>query len=139
MRGNGLDPAFRERLMLVVTGINGCRYCSYAHAREALRQGVSQDEIAALAETLFEGSPPEEVPALLYAQHWAETDGRPDPSAREQVRRQYGRRTLERIDAVLRLIRMGNLMGNTIDCLLYRASLGRWGVEGPVKAQNQDA
>jgi hypothetical protein len=28
-------PAFRERLMLAVTVVNGCRYCSYFHARQA--------------------------------------------------------------------------------------------------------
>lgn len=127
MRGEGLDPALRERLMLVVTGVNGCRYCSYVHAREALAEGISQDEIQALGESMFEGSPPREVPALLYAQHWAETDGRPDPAVREQIRQQYGIEVLERIEAVLLVIRVGNLMGNTMDYILYRASFGRWG------------
>ena len=37
----GLDPAFRERLFLAVTQVNGCRYCSYYHARQALLIGVS--------------------------------------------------------------------------------------------------
>ncbi|MGD8967537.1 MAG: carboxymuconolactone decarboxylase family protein, partial [Anaerolineae bacterium] len=69
MRGEALDSAFRERLMLVVTGVNGCRYCSYVHAREALAEGISQDEIKSLGKRMFEGSPPEQVPALLYAQH----------------------------------------------------------------------
>ena len=129
MRGEGLDSALRERLMLVVTGVNGCRYCSYVHAREALAEGISQDEIMSLGEHMFEGSPPEEVPALLYAQHWAETDGKPDPAIRERIGQRYGRDVLERIEAVLLIIRMGNLMGNTMDYVLYRMSFGRWGVE----------
>ena len=123
----GLDPAFRERLMLVVTGVNGCRYCSYAHAREALAEGIAQDEIDALEAGMFEGSPREEVPALLYAQHWAEADGEPDPAVREQVERRYGARTLARIEIALRMIRMGNLLGNTFDYVLYLATFGRWG------------
>lgn len=126
MRGEGLDPAFRERLMLVVTGVNGCRYCSYVHAREALAEGISQDEVKALGENMFEGSPPEEVPALLYAQHWAETDGKPDPAIRERIEERYESDVLERIEAVLLVIRMGNLMGNTLDFVLYRLSFGRW-------------
>jgi AhpD family alkylhydroperoxidase len=129
MRGEGLDPSFRERLMLVVTGVNGCRYCSYVHAREALVEGISQDEVKALGESMFAGSPPEEVPALLYAQHWAESDGKPDPTVRERIGKQYGSDVLERIEAVLLVIRMGNLMGNTMDYVLYRISFGRWGVE----------
>ena len=39
-----LSPAFRERLMLAVTAVYGCRYCSFAHAREAISKGVSQEE-----------------------------------------------------------------------------------------------
>jgi AhpD family alkylhydroperoxidase len=139
MRGEALDSAFRERLMLVVTGVNGCRYCSYVHAREALAEGISQDEIRSLGKRMFEGSPPKQVPALLYAQHWAETDGKPDPAVRERVRQRYGRDALERIEAVLRVIRIGNLMGNTMDYILCRVSFGRWGVKQPTWAENQDA
>jgi hypothetical protein len=80
-------------------------------------------------------SPPKEVPALLYAQHWAETDGRPDPAIRKRIGQRYGRDVLERIDAVLRVIRMGNLMGNTIDYVLYRVTFGRWGVEQPTREE----
>jgi AhpD family alkylhydroperoxidase len=32
-----ISPAFRERLMLAVTAVNGCRYCSYFHTRQALK------------------------------------------------------------------------------------------------------
>ncbi len=126
MRG-GLDPAFRERLMLVVTAVNGCRYCSYAHARQALSEGISAEEIEMLGETVFHGSPKEEGPALLYAQHWAETDGDPDPAARASVVERYGEETVKRIEIVLRMIRMGNLLGNTFDWILYRVSFGQLG------------
>jgi AhpD family alkylhydroperoxidase len=126
MRGEGLNPAFRERLMLVVTGVNGCRYCSYVHAREALAEGISQDEIRALGESMFAGSPAEQVPALLYAQHWAETDGNPNAAVRERIEQRYGKDSLERIEAVLLTIRMGNMMGNTLDFVLHRVSFGRW-------------
>jgi len=130
MRG-GLDAPFRERLMLVVTAVNGCRYCSYAHARQALSEGISEEEIESLGDTAFHGSPTVEVPALLYAQHWAETDGEPDPAVRSSVADRYGEETLERIEIVLRMIRVGNLMGNTFDYLLYRLSFGRLGGATP--------
>jgi AhpD family alkylhydroperoxidase len=139
MGGEGLNPSFRERLMLVVTAVNGCRYCSYVHAREALTKGISREEIAALGESVFEGSPPQEVPALLYAQHWAVSDGRPDGAIRERIGQEYGSDVLARIEAVLRMIRMGNLMGNTLDYILYRISLGRWGGEGTAEAEARSA
>ena len=67
MKDETLDSAFRERLMLVVTGVNACRYCSYAHAREALAEGITQEEIEDLSEGTLEGSPPDQMTALIYA------------------------------------------------------------------------
>jgi AhpD family alkylhydroperoxidase len=127
MRGRVIAPSFRERLMLVVTQVNRCRYCSYAHAREALAKGIPQEEIEALGKAMFESSPPEEVPALLYAQHWAEADGEPETSVRDQVVARYGEQVVEMMELALRMIRAGNLSGNTFDYLLYRISFGRWG------------
>jgi AhpD family alkylhydroperoxidase len=127
MRGGEIAPAFRERLMLVVTEVNGCRYCSYAHARTALSTGMTQDEVAALTAGVLEGSPPEELPALLYAQHWAESNGKPAAAARARVVAVYGQQAVGMIDLALRMIRVGNLLGNTFDYVLHRASFGRWG------------
>jgi AhpD family alkylhydroperoxidase len=136
MHSQEIDAAFRERLMLVVTEVNGCRYCSYGHARLALAEGISPAEIEALGQGAFAGSPPDQVPALLYAQHWAESDGRPDPAARAQVVARYGEQATHQIELALRMIRMGNLMGNTWDYVLYRVSFGRWGVPKPSRASH---
>jgi AhpD family alkylhydroperoxidase len=127
MHGQIITPSFRERLMLVVTGVNGCRYCSFAHAREALATGMSREEIETLGRGMFDNSPAEEVPALLYAQHWAEMNGEPEAPVREQVVARYGNQVVEMIELALRMIRTGNLTGNTFDYLLYRLSFGRWG------------
>lgn len=128
MHGDVIDRAFRERLMLAVTQVNGCRYCSYAHARMALTEGISAEEIHALGEGMFDGSPAAEIPALLYAQHWAEADGQPDPEVRLRAAEQYGDTVVKKMELVLQMIRMGNLLGNTWDYLLYRVSFGHWGV-----------
>ena len=123
-----ISPAFRERLMMMVTEVNGCRYCSYYHAREALKSGVSSAELRDLlagaipAETL-----PDEYLALVYAQHWAETDAKPDPEAVQKLIETYGEEQAAAIDIVLRMIRIGNLLGNTADYLLYRLSFGLLG------------
>ena len=127
MRGAVIDAAFRERLMLAVTQVNGCRYCAYGHARQALAEGISAEEVEALGQGMFEGSPAEEAPALLYAQHWAEADGKPDPAVREQMVERYGEQVTEAMELALRMIRMGNLVGNTWDYVVYRVSFGRWG------------
>lgn len=127
MRDGNIAPAFRERLMLAVTEVNGCRYCSYAHARAALSAGVPREEIEALAAGTFDGCPPDEVSALLYAQHWAEANAKPEASARQRVVAQYGEAMAGKMELALRMIRVGNLLGNTFDSLLHRVSFGRWG------------
>jgi AhpD family alkylhydroperoxidase len=131
MRGEQVGRAFRERLMLVVTAVNGCRYCSYVHAREALAAGIPPEQVEVLGAGMFDGSPAHEVPALLYAQHWAEADGQPVQGVRQRVQQRYGEEQLESIEIVLRMIRMANLLGNTLDYLLYRISFGRWGASEP--------
>ena len=128
MRGELIDAAFRERLMLAVTAVNGCSYCSYAHARQALAEGIDNDEIEALQDGVVVNSPREEVPALLYAQHWAETAGKIDPAARERIVETYDEDTAHAIELALRTIQMGNLVGNTMNYILYRVSFGRLGV-----------
>ena len=128
MGGGLVDFAFRERLMLAVTAVNDCRYCSYFHAQEALKANLSETEIQTLLAGAFDDAPTEEIPALLYAQHWAESDAKPDATARQTLINTYGQEKAESIETVLRMIRIGNLSGNTADYLLYRLSWGRWGI-----------
>jgi AhpD family alkylhydroperoxidase len=127
VRNRGLlAPAFQERLMLAVTSVEGCRYCSYLHSRLALKGGVSQEEIGKLLSGDFEDCPEEEALAVLYAQHWAEFNARPDPEAVKQLQETYGSEKSEAIHLMLRMVRLGNLLGNTWDYFLYRISFGRW-------------
>ena len=128
MRNGTLAAPFRERLMLAVTSVNGCRYCSYFHTGEALKSGVTSEEITRLLDGDLGSCPEEEAVALLYAQHWAESNANPTPESTRRLEETYGAKEVEAIDATLRMIRVGNLLGNTWDWLLYRVSFGRWGI-----------
>lgn len=121
-----LIPAdFRERLMMVVTEINGCRYCSSYHSQIALTSGVPESQLRELlAGSIPQDAPSEELPALLYARHWAENNANPDPQAEEHVREIYGKEKSQAIDIILRMIRVGNLLGNTADYWLYLLTFG---------------
>jgi len=124
-----ISPAFRERLMMVVTEVNGCRYCSYYHARLSLRAGISDYELRQLLTgSIPPDAPQDELPALAYAQHWAEANAHPDPEARQRLVEIYGEEKAEAIEIVLRMIRSGNLLGNLWDYWLYRLSFGRLGL-----------
>jgi AhpD family alkylhydroperoxidase len=116
-----IPPLFRERLMLSVTGVNQCRYCAYVHSRNALSQGVPAEQIRELVdERDLRNCPEDELPALLYAQHWAETAGQVDPDARRRMLEVYGEAQTAAIELVLQTIQVANLSGNTWDYLLYR-------------------
>lgn len=129
----GLDPAFRERLFLAVTQVNGCRYCSYFHAQQALLQGITKEEIRAIGTGLFDQCPAAELEALCYAQHWAENNARPLPEARARLLEIYGDETVAHIDLALRMIRIGNLTGNLLDYLLFLLSFGLIDTSRPLK------
>lgn len=119
-RGGRVSKAFAEKLMLVVSQVNGCRYCSYGHSRAALAAGVSETELQSLLDLDLGQFPDHEVTALIFAQHYAESHDQPDPAAWQQVVNYYGEETAKDILAYLRMITFGNLLGNTFDALLSR-------------------
>jgi AhpD family alkylhydroperoxidase len=119
-RSGRIDKAFAEKLMLVVTGVNGCRYCSYGHSRAALVAGVSKDEITKLLKGELDNVLEEEAIALAYAQHYADSFCQPDPAATQRLVDAYGTDKAKDIQAYLRMITFGNLLGNTFDILISR-------------------
>jgi len=128
MREDQIPNSFRERLMLAVTSVNKCRYCAYGHSHQALLEGITKKEILNLCNGTFDQSPEEELPALLYAQHWAECSGEVDPEVRAKLVMLYGQPKADSIEMAIRLIQMGNLLGNTFDYFLYRITFGRVGL-----------
>ena len=66
-RSGRVDPAFVEKIMMAVTAVNGCRYCAYFHTRQALKEGVPEDEIARILSLELNDFPPEEAVALPMA------------------------------------------------------------------------
>ena len=115
-----IDRAFLERVMLAVSQVNQCRYCLYGHTRAAFHAGVPRDEITRLLEGELGTSPPAQAVALLYAQHYAETNGHPEPGAVERLQAEYGQAGAARLQAAIYMITLGNLLGNTFDGLISR-------------------
>ena len=81
LRRGTVSPAFRERLMLAVTAVYRCRYCTWVHTREALRSGLTGEGVTALLSGSVNGCPTDEALAILYAQHWADADANPTPES----------------------------------------------------------
>ncbi len=127
LKNRTVSPAFRERLMLAVIAVYGCRLCSWAHTREAFKSGITRDEITALLSGSVDDCPPDEAVAVMYAQHWADSDAKPTPESSRMLVDSYGLQKAQAVNLVLRMIRVGNLTGNTWDYLLHRVSFGRLG------------
>jgi AhpD family alkylhydroperoxidase len=123
-----IAPDFRERIMLAVTGVNRCRHCAWGHQLLARQAGVSQAEIAGLLRQDLADCPDLQVPGLLFAIHWAETDGAPSAEARAALAAEYGGPAAAQIETAAMLINAGNRFGNTFDLLLSRISRGRCGL-----------
>jgi len=115
-----ISRQFVERIMMAVTEVNGCRYCSYFHTRVALQSGMEKSDIQNILSGCFDDAPEEEIPALYFAQYYAESGARPDPEAVTCLAENYGEETAREIIAYTRAIMVGNAWGNMFDSLLYR-------------------
>lgn len=115
-----IGEAFAHRVLLVVTGVNGCRICSHYHSRRALEDGMSEAEIASLLSNGGEDIPADEAAALAFAEHYAESAGHPSEEATVRFFEIYGEEIGWQLLALMRMIMVGNLHGNMIDALKHR-------------------
>ncbi len=109
-----IDKSCKERIMLAVTHVNGCRLCSYAHAKIALEVGIDSDEITGILDGEFHDVPEEQYVAILFAEHYAETMGSPSDKSVSRLLTYYGRQKASAVIANIRMIMVGNVYGNVL-------------------------
>ena len=117
---DNISKQFMERIMLAVTEVNGCRYCSYFHTQVSLRAGLKKEEIKRTLEGDFKDAPQEELAALYFSQHYAESAGKPGREALQCLKDAYGEKKAQAILAYIRAIMIGNAWGNTFDAIRMR-------------------
>lgn len=110
-----INGRFSEHLMLAVTAVNDCKYCSFIHSRLALQEGCSQVEVNDILNSNFQNVDKDEITALSFAQYYADTNGHPDRKSAKALLKCYGATTTEEILTRIYIIMIGNLAGNTID------------------------
>lgn len=103
-----------ERVFLAVIGVNDCAYCSWLHTRTALAAGLTDAEITSMLAGDFSELSEDEAVAVLYAQHWADSQGAVSPEARQRALEEYGPHTLRHIEAHITAVNFGNLCSNTV-------------------------
>jgi AhpD family alkylhydroperoxidase len=115
-RADSVSDQFAEKIMLAVTAVNECQYCSRYHTSLAQETGVDRETITSILESDVESAVDDgELPALLFAQRYAETNENPGRDAVAELQRTYGEETAADIQAFIRAIYFGNLLGNTYD------------------------
>lgn len=121
IRDKKITRAFIEKIMTVTTAVNGCVYCTWFHAKQAIESGISEVEVRNMLNLQFQADATEfETMALLYAQHFAETNRNPDPAMTKKLFDYYGEKTANQITLFIRMIFFGNLYGNTWEAVLSR-------------------
>lgn len=116
-----INKALIEKIMTVSTAVNGCVYCEWFHAKQAVSSGISEEEIKNMLSLQFQADASNfEIPALLYTQHYAETSRNPDAEMTQRLIDFYGKKTAYDIYLFIRIIYFGNLIGNTWDAVLSR-------------------
>jgi AhpD family alkylhydroperoxidase len=121
MRDQKMTRTFVEKIMTVTSAVNGCIYCSWFHAKQAVNSGITKEEVKNMMELQFHADAKEyELMALLYAQHFAETNRQPDPEMTKKLFDYYKDKTAKHIILVIRMISFGNLYGNTWDAVISR-------------------
>ncbi|MHA1732499.1 MAG: carboxymuconolactone decarboxylase family protein [Promethearchaeota archaeon] len=111
---------FGERIMNAVTAVNGCRYCTWLHAKMALENGTPEEDLLKIYANDVKSCSEDEVVALAFAQHYAESGCRPSREATKRLVACYGLEKARDVLTYIRLITIGNLLGNTYDGFLSR-------------------
>jgi AhpD family alkylhydroperoxidase len=119
-RNRGLTKPFIERIMLAVTGVNGCALCAYAHVKIALEAGLDDAEISRMIAGELVDVPANEATAVAFAQHYADTKGNPSPEAWQRIVSTYGLPLANGILGATRAIMWGNVSGIPASSFLRR-------------------
>lgn len=112
-----ISPQFKERIMLAVTEVNGCEACSYAHTKFALEEGMSPEEIDAILSGDTEAIPEDEIVAVFFAQHYADSKGQTSEEAWQRLVDEYGQEKAMIILAFIRMMMVGNIYGMAISAI----------------------
>lgn len=115
-----MDPQFIERIMIAVTEVNGCDICSYAHTKMALEAGMSNEEVQNMLAGVISDVPQQQVQAIMFAQHYAESRGKPSKKAWDQIVYRYGESLALGILGSIRVIMMGNVLGIPYNSFIKR-------------------
>tara|TARA_R110002073_G_scaffold84612_3_gene201560 strand:+ start:14979 stop:15560 length:582 start_codon:yes stop_codon:yes gene_type:complete len=115
-----LSAALREKIMLGVTSVNDCRYCSWVHTGLALENGVDMESLQELLQQNIHAANEREGVAILFGKHFADAVRKPSTAAKEKLAEYFTAAERREIMTYIHIIYFANLTGNSADALLAR-------------------
>lgn len=110
-----ISGIFKEKLLLTITAVNKCRYCTMVHTRISQKMGMSREDIKKIFVFNFSELEDDELEAIMFAHHYAESGQKPSKQATKELLSSYDKEKARDIFNYIILITYGNLMGNTIE------------------------
>lgn len=120
-----MNKKFKERIMLAVTEVNGCQFCSFVHTKLSLQAGMSMEEIRNILNGNLEEITDEELVAVLYGQHYADSHETPDAEALRRLQETYGVDRANIIQGFTEVITFTNSLGIAFNLLKDRLTFKR--------------
>jgi AhpD family alkylhydroperoxidase len=119
----GLDPGFRETLMLAVARFNDSKYCSWAHHEWALIEGVPEDELAHVEHLDRTHFDPKTWLAVSFVRALVAAEFGPvSKELMQDMQASYTAEEIEEITLVAKVMDALNVSSNTFDAFLSRMS-----------------
>jgi len=102
------------KILIVTDAVNECKYCSWMDAKLAIKNGVSEEEVKNMLKLEFETNVSDyELPALVFAQDYAENHGMVGADMLQTLTENYGEKLAKDLLLAIRAVTFGNLYFNT--------------------------
>ncbi len=118
-----VNKSFQEKILLATTSVNQCILCARFASEMAFAEGVDKGEVLSILnmELTEKNSCNEyEMMGLLYAQHYAETNGKPSREMNARIYNSYDKKVADDIIIFTKRNHCYNLMGNTFSAFVSR-------------------
>ena len=110
-----------SKIVMITDAVNECIYCSWLDAKLAIKEGICEEEIKNILMLQFHEDVSEyDLDALLFAQHYSETNGIPEPEMTRRLFKYYGESIARDIVVAIKAVTFGNLYFNTWEAMIAR-------------------
>lgn len=125
-----LSKDLKRRIMLSISGVNGCVMCSWVHTKKALSSGMEVSDIKNVLSGQYDHVPNDQLIAILYAEHYAETKEKPSLESLNRLVTEYGKDKAMCIQSICNVITMTTTLGITFagfrNRLLFKKSYNKF-------------